>query len=123
MVKAREFITANKSASGKTNKWFFILPKEAVSTISSPPLPVVGQIWKPSQENIKAMYDKFDILRTVTIWAIDKTSHIQTVKGLRSGEIFFLYMVLSVARFPFEFLTQNFFDITQLAPAEVNPNM
>lgn len=62
----------------------------SAGTISSPPLLEEGTLCKLSQEDVKAMYEKFNIPQTVTIRAIDKTCDVKTENSLRSGEIFIL---------------------------------
>lgn len=121
MVKTCEFIVANKSSYGKNTKRFSIFKKteskEAMSianTISSPLPTKHGQIWKPSREDVEAMYDKFDIPKNVMIRVIDENCNVKIGRGLRDGEIFFPYMALLVTRFPFDFLTQNCFCITNV---------
>lgn len=64
-----------------------------------------GQLWKPTEAEIKAIYKKFDIPRDITIQALDESCDVKNDIGLRTGEIFFSYMALPVTRFSLDFIT------------------
>lgn len=119
MVKVHDF---KKSSSSKTSKWFSFSTKPepkvivAMSTIASPPTPQDGQICKTQFRGNLEEVSFFDISRIVTFQAIDENYDTKIGKGLGSKEIFFPYMALLVTLFPFDFVSQNFFHITQLAP-------